>query len=176
LAHSSEYKSSNNFSGYPKADEYKHQTSHQKRSLIATSTREKKSKDTQKGRVLKHHFLRKRNMIMRMRKVKQKWFTLILMIIMKYLDEMIEAKYRENFEELEQEPLEGDFVLVQFDIQGRRHIFYIGEVMCFKNDGNDYEVNFLRRSNSWGDKFIKPEIEDRASIHEKQIKFIIPKP
>jgi hypothetical protein len=53
--------------------------------------------------------------------------------------------------------------------------FYIGEVMCFKVDDNDHEVNFLRRSNTLGYKFIKPETEDRASVHEKQIKIILPK-
>jgi hypothetical protein len=57
-----------------------------------------------------------------------------------------------------------------------KHIFFkTGEVMCFKDDGNNYEVNFLRRSNSLDGKFIKPETEDRASVHEKQTEVILPK-
>jgi hypothetical protein len=47
--------------------------------------------------------------------------------------------------------------------------------MCFRYDDNDQEVNFLRRSNNLGDKFIKPEIEDRAPVHEKQIEMILPR-
>jgi hypothetical protein len=88
---------------------------------------------------------------------------------------MLEAKCPENFVEFKREPLEGNFVIVQCDIHGKRRIFYTGEVMCFKGDDNDYEAIFLRRSSALGDKFIKSEIEDRVSVHEKQIKMILPK-
>jgi hypothetical protein len=49
-------------------------------------------------------------------------------------------------------------------------------VMCSKDDDSVYEVNCLWITSTWGDKFIKPEIEDRASVHEMQIKMILPKP
>jgi hypothetical protein len=45
---------------------------------------------------------------------------------------------------------------------------YNGEVMCFKDD--NYTVNFIRSSSTLGDKFIKPETENTASVHEKLIK------
>jgi hypothetical protein len=65
--------------------------------------------------------------------------------------------------------LEGDFVLAQFDVNGKKEIFYTEEGMCSKDDDNDYEANFLRR-NKMGDEFIKPETEDGTSDHEKHIK------
>jgi hypothetical protein len=72
--------------------------------------------------------------------------------------------------------LEGDFVLVQYDVHGKKkRNFYIGEVTCSK-DNNNYEVNSLRRSNTLEGKFIKPETEDRASVHEKPKNMIPPKP
>jgi hypothetical protein len=59
-----------------------------------------------------------------------------------FVDEMIEAICPENSAKSEREPLEGDFVLVQY-IHGKREIFYIGEVMCSKDDDSVYEVNCL---------------------------------
>jgi hypothetical protein len=40
-----------------------------------------------------------------------------------FLDEMMEAKCPQNCQQVEREPLEGDFVFVQFDINGKTHIF-----------------------------------------------------
>jgi hypothetical protein len=46
----------------------------------------------------------------------------------------------ENFEELELEPLEGDFVLVQYVIDGKRQTFYIGEVMVSRDDDDSCNI------------------------------------
>ncbi|KAJ8896668.1 hypothetical protein PR048_002012, partial [Dryococelus australis] len=40
----------------------------------------------------------------------------------------------EHFEDIECNPVIGDFVLVQYDIPGKKCNFYIGEVMKYKND------------------------------------------
>jgi hypothetical protein len=128
-----------------------------------------------KGKGPKNHFSRKRNTTAKMRNVKK--------IIIpdcddnseEFLEEIMEAILPENFEELEREPLEGNSVLVQYVIDGKSQIFYIGEVTGSRDDDNNYEVNFLRIKSTVGNKFIKPEIEDRMSVHEKQIKMILPK-
>jgi hypothetical protein len=72
-----------------------------------------------KGKGPKNHFSRKRNTTAKMRNVKK-------MIIAdcddnseEFLEEIMEAILPENFEELEREPLEGDFVLVQYIIDGK---------------------------------------------------------
>nr|CAD7587567.1 unnamed protein product [Timema genevievae] len=80
-----------------------------------------------------------------------------------------------TFEDIEIESQEGEFFLVQFDIPGKSKIVYIGEVVL-KDEDDDYEVTFLKRSNKTSDKFVKPLVEDRASVHEDQIKMILPKP
>jgi hypothetical protein len=64
LAHSSHHESSEHFKGYPNLGEYKYQNAHQK-STVTTSILEMnvlmENKNSQKERVPKCHFPRKRN-------------------------------------------------------------------------------------------------------------------
>jgi hypothetical protein len=46
----------------------------------------------------------------------------------------------ENFEELELEPLEGDFVLVQYVIDRKRQTFCIGEVIVSRDDDDNCNI------------------------------------
>jgi hypothetical protein len=43
--------------------------------------------------------------------------------------------------------------------------------MCFEDGDNDYKINFIRKINTSGNNFRKPENEGRASVHEKQTKY-----
>jgi hypothetical protein len=61
----------------------------------------------------------------------------------------MEAICPENIKELEQEPLEVDFCLVQYVIDGKRQTIYIGEVMgSTDGDNNRNEQGILSKMNS----------------------------
>lgn len=73
---------------------------------------------------------------------------------------------------LHNSPNVGDYVLVQYESVNKKNIFHVGETL--RKDNDDYEMKFLR-STKMTNKFMKPNIEDKALVHVSQIKQILPK-
>lgn len=79
-----------------------------------------------------------------------------------------------GFEELDREPILGDFVLVLFET--KIAVFYIGQVAKEKDLENDIEINFLRKSLKDERHFVFPVVPDVASVSLDDIKMILPTP
>ena len=73
---------------------------------------------------------------------------------------------------IDRDPEIDEFVLVQFD----KKVHYIGQITGNKDEDNDLEISYLRKSTKVFESFIFPNIEDLASVNINQIKAILPKP
>lgn len=89
-------------------------------------------------------------------------------------DEQNEIIVTEPFVRLEEQPKEGDFILVQFIICNKK-IFYLAKVI---RGGNrvDVEVSFLRKSSKIINSFQLPNVPDIATVPLEDIKMILTKP
>lgn len=79
-----------------------------------------------------------------------------------------------GFEELERDAIEGDFVLVEFSGKSKV-IYYVGKIIKDRDLDGEYEISYLRNLNQTK-KFTMPSVPDLASVHESDIKMILPKP
>lgn len=82
-----------------------------------------------------------------------------------------------EFGNLQRDPEEGEFVLVQFTETGNRPtsskiIYFCGKVLRKVSD-NAFEIDFLRKSAKCPGKFIFPSVKDIATVDKKDIKVIL---
>lgn len=71
----------------------------------------------------------------------------------------------------------GSFVLVEYKPEKQKNlVYYIGKVLSEIDSDDEFEVEFMRKSQKCQDKFIRLEKPDEASIHKNQIQAILPKP
>lgn len=82
-----------------------------------------------------------------------------------------------GFEELQGDPVVGDYVLIEFK-NDKRIVYFIRQVTQRKDDDNDVEVSFLRKSSKVKGKFVVPNVPDMSSVSIGDIKMILlnPKP
>lgn len=78
-----------------------------------------------------------------------------------------------NFTVLKNLPNKDTFVIVQFEVKGKK-IYYEAKVIAKKE--NDAEVSFLRKSNKTANNFYMPNVPDIATVQLKDIKMILPQP
>lgn len=81
------------------------------------------------------------------------------------------------FGNLQRDPEEGEFVLVQFTETGNRPtsskiIYFCGKVLKKISD-DAFEIDFLRKSAKCPGKFIFPSVKDIATVDKKDIKMIL---
>ncbi|KAF9420918.1 hypothetical protein HW555_002901 [Spodoptera exigua] len=79
----------------------------------------------------------------------------------------------DNFPALKGLPVEGDFILVEFEVK-RKRIFYAAKVIGQKQ--NETEVSFLRKSDKTPNNFHMPNVPDIGTVPLHDIKMILPKP
>ena len=71
---------------------------------------------------------------------------------------------QEEFGKLRRNPVEGEFVVVEF--QGKKNlVYYVAKV--FKIQDNDYEVSFMRKKSATQYIFSLPDIPDLATETKK---------
>lgn len=174
--------------GYPKADARKNTQKGRKRgrSIIATDTPEKKiieARPASKGRMMAMQSTSAQH--------KKKATNRSLFDDEDTSDEDVfdELELRDSsdedfwdlqadpsgFEELHRDPLVGDYVLIEFK-NDKRNVYFIGNVTQRKDDENDVEVSFLRKSSKVKGKFVVPNVPDVSSVHIGDIKMILPNP
>lgn len=79
-----------------------------------------------------------------------------------------------GFEELDREPVEEDFVLVQ--VCDKQKYFYVGKVMKQTDKEGDLEISFLRKNQKILNVFIWPSVPDVASVPNEDIKLLLSAP
>jgi hypothetical protein len=58
-----------------------------------------------------------------------------------------------NFEELDRFPEVDDFVLIRFHInKSKKSVYYVEKILELKNDDQDFQVSFLRKSDKMAGK------------------------
>lgn len=153
------------------------------RSCIATDTPEKsffEAKEAEKQRkfsLKKSSRLRNREPLISDLSSSEDDESAVLSLTEKDWDEDVDgslALHPSGFEELDREPILGDFVLVHF--KTKKAVFYIGQVAKEKDIENDVEVNFLRKSLKDDSHFVFPVVPDVASVSLDDIKMILPMP
>lgn len=172
------------FKGYPKAGERKSKKPRVKgRSCIATDTPEKslfEAKEIEKQRKIslkKSSLMRKKKPIISDVSSSEDEDIANPSLTEEDSDEDVEwppVLDPSAFEELDREPILGDFVLVKY--KAKSDIFYIGQVVEAKDEENDVEINFLRKSLKDERHFVFPVVPDMASVSLDDIKMILPKP
>ncbi|CAG9769767.1 unnamed protein product [Ceutorhynchus assimilis] len=78
-----------------------------------------------------------------------------------------------DFTVLESLPKEGSFVIVEFEVKGKK-IYYAAKVIGEKE--HEAEVSFLRKSAKTLNTFFMPNVLDIAMVALKDIKMILPQP
>lgn len=85
---------------------------------------------------------------------------------------------QENSIELSFTPVEvvkaNEFVLVEFT--DKKKIYYVGQVTKEKNDENEVEILFLRKSVKVTRAFCYPQVEGIAYVNIDDVKMILPPP
>ncbi|XP_050508702.1 uncharacterized protein LOC126885927 isoform X1 [Diabrotica virgifera virgifera] len=85
---------------------------------------------------------------------------------------------QENAVELSFTPVEflrvNEFVLVEFT--DNKKFYYVGRVTKEKNDEDEVEISFLRKSAKVARAFSYPLVEDIAFVNIKDVKLILPNP
>lgn len=88
-------------------------------------------------------------------------------------DENNALNVEEELGKLARNPVEGEFIVVQF--QGKKNlVYYIAKVLTIHN--NDYEVSFLRKKSATQYIFSEPNVPDLATVLKWEVKLILPKP
>ena len=54
--------------------------------------------------------------------------------------------------------------------------YFVGKIIGNKDDDNDLQVSYLRKSTKVIDKFVMPSVPDLKSVSLKHIKMSLPKP
>lgn len=79
-------------------------------------------------------------------------------------------------EELSREPKEGDYILVKFETKNNYNVYYVGRVIKNKDDNDDLEVSYLRKSSKIENHLCIPSIPDLASVSLKDVCSVLPSP
>ncbi|XP_047020138.1 uncharacterized protein LOC124636298 [Helicoverpa zea] len=88
-------------------------------------------------------------------------------------DDKIDVVDPNNFPLLQNLPEEGRFVLVEFQVRGKK-VYYVAKVIGIINE--DVEVSFLRKSAKNPNKFCLPNVPDIATVNKYDIKLVLPQP
>lgn len=86
-----------------------------------------------------------------------------------------------GFEELDRDPTEGDYVLVEFKTKDPKNkfktVFYVGKIIKNKDEDGDLEISYMRKYKNFTTcKFVLPNIPDLASVNLNDIKALLPPP
>ncbi|KAK4887117.1 hypothetical protein RN001_003388 [Aquatica leii] len=182
LLQKSNFRSPEEFKGYPKAASRKNTRKNRKkgRSFIPTDTPEKTALEEKEKEKERKFQLNKTRQVKR--KIVEESESSAAEDEMEFSDNSLDSVEWYDKEpplflakQLEKSPEINDYVLVEFvDKAKSKKIYYAGQIT--ETIEGEYKVKFLRRSSKYQDSFIFPVANDISLIKEENIKFILSSP